>query len=157
VEGMLEGAHIRHNDNADIQLILIDMENGTKARHFWVQQGIIVAASPVIGYGLAFLYEIGFCGIFKIPREFIRLDLTSVFVAAGSLVGIILILYYTVDLFLILAPPRQSPLFRALARLLIITLFPITLLVLWWGLWSKLVWVAGIFCSMCFLSSSSLY
>lgn len=121
------------------------MQSSSETKGFWIWQGIVVAASPVIGYGLAFLYELGFCGVFKIPTEFITLDLTSVFIAAGSLVGILWILYGIVDLFLILAPPRQSPLFRELASLLAISLLPLGLLLLWWGLWERLIWVACVF------------
>jgi len=118
-----------------------DMQKGEQIRGFWIWQGIIVAASPVIGYGLAFLYELGFCVVFKIPKEFITLNLTTVFVAAGSLLGIVWLLYWFAEIFLMLIP-RKHPLFRELILLLTVLLLLLGFLILWWGLWERVISVA---------------
>lgn len=126
-------------------------QSSSETRGFWISQGIIVALSPVIGYGLAFLYELGFCLVFEIPREFITLNLTAVFIAAGSLVVIIFIFYWLIDIFLRLVPQRDSLLFRELGLFLAISLLPVGLLILWWGLWERLIVVAGVFFFFVFL------
>lgn len=123
----------------------VDAQRSSQTRGFWIWQGIIIAASPAIGYGLAFLYEVGFCGVFKIPKEFITLNLTQVFIAAGSLIGIIFLLYWFVELFLMLMPDRKSPLHRELVSLLIISVASFALLVVFWGLWERVIYVAAIF------------
>lgn len=116
-------------------------QSSSETRGFWIWQGIIVAASPVIGYGLAFVYELGFCQVFDIPTEFITLNLTSVFIAAGSLIGIVLILYWFAELFLMLVPARKPPLFRELVFLLILLLFNLGFIILWWGMWERVIYV----------------
>ena len=128
-----------------------DMQSGGETRGFWIWQGIIVAAIPVIGYGLAFLYEVGFCSAFKIPKEFITLNLTTVFVAAGSLLGVVFVLYWFAEFILMLLSMRKSPLFRELRSFLIILLLSLGFVIVWWGLWERVFFIAFILLWFAFL------
>jgi len=98
------------------------IESGGKGRNLWVSQGIVVAAVPLIGYAMAFLYEVGFCGEFGIPLEFISVNLTTVFIAVGTLLLVVAISLFYVVLVMNLA-----------------------VAIIFWGLWYELIMVAFLF------------
>jgi len=54
--------------------------------------GVIVAVGPVVGYSMAFLQELGFCSYFKIPSDFIQLNLTKTLIAVGQGLGLALVI-----------------------------------------------------------------
>jgi hypothetical protein len=47
-------------------------------------EGLILASVPAAGYGLAFVYEAGFCAYHRIPPHLIVPSITTVIVAAGA-------------------------------------------------------------------------
>ena len=47
----------------------------------------VAAVSPVLGYGLAYVYQLGFCNYFNIPIELIKLDWTTILVAIAAAFG----------------------------------------------------------------------
>jgi hypothetical protein len=67
----------------------------------WVSDRIIIAAVPLIGYILSFVYEAGYAGVFKIPLYFITIDLTTVLVATGSLLLFAIFFLVLLDLLFI--------------------------------------------------------
>jgi len=53
---------------------------------------LLIATSPILGYGLAYVYQLGYCSYFNIPTEFIKLDLTMVLVAIAGTAGVLFFL-----------------------------------------------------------------
>lgn len=118
-----------------------ETENGRKSRTLW----LTIAAVPLIGYAMAFLYEVGFCGEFGIPREFISLSLTRVFIAAGALVGVAFVMFWFVELFLHFAPQPERLIFKHLAFFFSIFLLNLAMSIVFWGLWREIIMVWLIF------------
>ena len=54
----------------------------------WMSVAVVIAAIPVVGHLLAFIYEVGFTREFGIPVQLITVSLTTVFVAVGGLFSI---------------------------------------------------------------------
>lgn len=74
------------------------MENTSEANHkwhYWLLSSLILAAIPIIGYSLAFVYESQYCKFFGIPREFIFIDWTSLIIAIGSFIGYFVLVFAT--------------------------------------------------------------
>lgn len=58
----------------------------------WITVSIILAALPALGYILAFVYEVEYCRVFNIPREFVMISFTNLIIAIGSILGVSIIL-----------------------------------------------------------------
>lgn len=117
-----------------------------KSANLLVQQGLVVAAVPLIGYAMAFVYEVGFCSEFRIPREFISINLTTVFIAVGALLGVIAAIYFLVNMFLIVVPkPKNRVLRRELSAFYAVSLIILVIVIIFWGLWLELISVAVLF------------
>lgn len=74
------------------------METTSEANHkwhYWLLSSLILAAIPVIGYSLAFIYESQYCKFFGIPREFIVIDWTSLIIAISSFIGYFVLVFVT--------------------------------------------------------------
>lgn len=118
----------------------------------WITEGLIITASPIVGYMLSFLYEMGFAGVFKIPSQFITISLTNFFVATGSLFMIALLLFQLSNLAFVVfsgLSTSDSPVYRRLVRLSPGLLFSMVLLLLTVGtrssVWISVVGVSAIF------------
>lgn len=67
------------------------METGNHIRRpepFRLPKGFAIALLPIAGYGLAFAYDLGWCQLFGIPVQLIKLDLTTGFVAGLALLTV---------------------------------------------------------------------
>ena len=92
---------------------------------------LIVAASPVLGYGLAYVYQLGYCSVFNIPTELIKLDLTTVLVAIAGTFGVLFLFAWFFLMFWI-TPRNISSIGQKIyvSLLLLIFLFVFSLLFL---------------------------
>lgn len=70
---------------------MADSNDGGASRG-WLVQGVVGAGLPVLGYVVAFVYELGYCTVFKLPDAAISLDmiavLRAVFWTASGLGGV---------------------------------------------------------------------
>src|SRR3989338_3977635 len=84
----------------------------------WISEGLIIAASPIIAYLITFTYEASFSGVFEIPFQFITLNLTTVFVVASVLIGVVLLLCSTGNFVYTYVVPKSedNPIYRSLVR-----------------------------------------
>jgi hypothetical protein len=82
----------------------------------WASEAIILAASPVFAYLIAFLYEAGFALVFQIPLQFITLSLTTIFIVAGALLFLGLFLFWVGHLILGVIAPADDPIRARMAR-----------------------------------------
>lgn len=76
----------------------------------WLQWlGIVIPASPVLGYGLAYVRELGYCNFYKIPNEFITLDWTTILVAIAASLGALTLFSWFVIAIIASRPYNISP------------------------------------------------
>ena len=66
---------------------------------------LIIAISPVLGYSLAYVYQLGYCSVFNIPTDLIKLDLTTVLMAIAGTLGVLF--FFSGFIFMILSIPRN--------------------------------------------------
>lgn len=64
---------------------------------------VIITAAPALGYGLAYVYELGYCEAYHIPFDLIRLELTTILVAIAASLGGLAILAWLI--FLLMSVP----------------------------------------------------
>jgi len=121
------------------------IESGGKGRNLWVSQGIVVAAVPLIGYAMAFLYEVGFCGEFGIPLEFISVNLTTVFIAVGTLLLVVAIIFYVISLLMMIPEPKHPVIRWQLSLFYVVLVMNLAVAIIFWGLWYELIMVAFLF------------
>lgn len=61
-----------------------DMDNKSD----WLKWlGVSIAASPALGYALAYCYERGYCDFFKIPTDLIKIEWPTIFMAILAALG----------------------------------------------------------------------
>lgn len=60
----------------------------------WIPLLIVIATA--LGYGLAYVHELGYCEVYHIPVDLIRLDLTTILVAITASLGGLAILVWLV-------------------------------------------------------------
>ena len=71
---------------------------------------LLIGIAPALGYAFAYVHELGYCGVYNIPPDFIRLDLTTILVAiAAALIGLVLLAW---SLSLILSIPLYMSMIR---------------------------------------------
>jgi hypothetical protein len=63
--------------------------NGTEKQSTWVNPTVGIAVGSVLSYCYAYAYEKGFCDVFGIPVELIRLDIARVLIVGGLLIGVV--------------------------------------------------------------------
>lgn len=83
-------------------------------------EGVIIAASPVLAYLYTYRYESAFASIFKIPPEFIELNLTTFFVMAGRLALVlffVIIIYNLLYQFLAIPFKKEEVIYRRIIAL----------------------------------------
>jgi len=61
--------------------------NEEKPKYQSFVTGLVVASIPIAGYLVAFAYEKGVADYFRIPDQLITLDWTTMFIAAGAVLG----------------------------------------------------------------------
>ncbi len=54
-----------------------------KGTHNWINEGVLIASAPVIGYLFALLYERSYSQYFGIPYDIIRIESSSILVSTG--------------------------------------------------------------------------
>jgi hypothetical protein len=89
---------------------------------------LLIGGVPALGYAVAYVYELGYCGVYHIPSDLIRLDLTTILLPiAASLIGLALFAWFffaTLTIPLYINPTLQKIL---LSILLFICLFGLSL------------------------------
>lgn len=69
----------------------------------WIRISLLIA--PPLGYLLAYTHELGYCNVFKIPKELILLDWTTVIVGVSATFGASLLLVWFITMLFL---PMQS-------------------------------------------------
>jgi len=69
------------------------MDSTTDWRH-WI--GAVIVLAPPLGYGLAYVHELGYFDFYKIPMDFISLNWTTIFVAISASLGALFLLLWFV-------------------------------------------------------------
>jgi hypothetical protein len=103
----------------------------------WLSDGLVIAFSPILASLFAFVYESGYASYFNIPQSFISISLTSVFVVAGALLAIFMMLFGLTSLVLSCFPPVLTPIHRRILCVLPVLLLCIGFVVLFdrWQDW----------------------
>jgi len=60
---------------------------------------LIVALAPAAGYGVAYAHEFGYLVVFRVPPEFISLQLSTVLIATASLGLVGFFVFYAIDFY----------------------------------------------------------
>jgi hypothetical protein len=82
----------------------------------WISEGIILAGSPLAGYLIAFRYESGYSGFFKIPPEFININIISIFIATGAIYSLLFMILSLVAPILMVVPYSQTYIWEKVVR-----------------------------------------
>lgn len=80
-------------------------QNSVNENTGWNWFRIVLVIAPALGYTLAYTYEIGYCNVFKIPKEFIFLNWTTVIIGITAAFGGSLLMIWFVMMLLV---PRQA-------------------------------------------------
>ena len=64
-----------------------------------LSDALIIAAIPVVAYFLQYVYYIGYFSVFKLPRQFIILDIKEVFIVISGLTGFSIVFWLLVNFF----------------------------------------------------------
>lgn len=64
-----------------------------------LSEGFIIGAISLLGYLCAYLYEYSYLDYFKIPKEFVSLNLTNIFIAVLSITGLVVTLLVLLNVF----------------------------------------------------------
>lgn len=62
-----------------------------------LSEGIVLAAMPVFGYWVAYLYELGFCKFFAIPAELIEIGIPIILAAILGIIFVMGFIQMTID------------------------------------------------------------
>jgi len=105
-----------------------------------ITKGAVISAVPLVGYGLAFLYELGYGSHFRIPGDLINVGLVQVFVAISALFAILIMLFVVSNLVYIIAAnvdgvDRKDPVVRSFSRLVPLALILGAFLLLYRSYW----------------------
>ena len=129
---------------------MIDGERGGASK-YWVTRGLVIIALPTFLYVLAFVYEVGFARVFRIPVKFITVGVTDVFVVGGILCAVLLALFWLVEPFFLLLPRDRSPVFQGVLRCFPGVVLLAALVVLYGRRWHEWVWAAAALTFILFL------
>jgi hypothetical protein len=93
-------------------------ENTRKTPAGWISEGLLIAAIPTVGYGLALTYELGYLEHFGIPQDLVKVDSSQILLACGVVLGVLAVLYNWCNIAYILAPrvPLSDPIVRCVLR-----------------------------------------
>jgi hypothetical protein len=106
--------------------IAITMEN-VKQNNPKISEGIILALASASAYLFAYLYEIGYAIIFKIPESLISVSPTAILTFGAILISIFLLFVPIANLFLMIVFARAHP---ALQRAIIPVILLFTFLII---------------------------
>lgn len=99
---------------------------------FWLTEGVIVAATPLLAYALCFIYEAGYCNYFLIPPSLIDISFSTVMKTLGFLIIFVFVLVWTITFFLNLYRKKPDVLaFRILALALSVIAFVVIPLIIY--------------------------
>jgi hypothetical protein len=82
-----------------------------------LSDSIIIAATAPIAFLFAFVFEAGYCSVFRIPLEFISVSLTNVFFAGASFILIGIFLIILIDLISMILTNVATPLNQSILTL----------------------------------------
>jgi hypothetical protein len=92
-----------------------ESENQSKAG-LLLREGVLVAALPALGYLCAYLYEIGFANYFRLPADFVAVDLRALLSAAVGITFVFFIGMSIVSFVSLRFGARDHPLLLLLGR-----------------------------------------
>lgn len=92
----------------------------TPLQHGWMTEGIVIAAVPVAAYLAAFVYEAGYFTVFSIPLALVRVDLTTVFIALGALVAVLVFVFALANTIYVLLPGSKGVIHRSVVRIIFV-------------------------------------
>ena len=72
-------------------------EDSSRTTTFWkfpFSETVVLAATPLVGYLLAYVYEVGYVGYFGVPTDLVSIDIPRIFVATFALLIFVLILFF---------------------------------------------------------------
>lgn len=70
---------------------------------------VVIAVGPVLGYGLAYVYELGYFTFYKIPTDFIVLSWTTILVAVAASLAALFFVIWVVALMVVIRPLKLNP------------------------------------------------
>jgi len=78
----------------------------------WISEGLLIACAPVAAYLLTLSYISGYSSYFKIPMEFLSLNVTTLFAVGGNVVTVGLFAYAVFLTLFLLWPHSDSPILK---------------------------------------------
>jgi hypothetical protein len=69
---------------------------------------VVIAVGPVLGYGLAYVYELGYFNFYKIPTDFIVLNWTTVLVAVAASLAALYFLVWVLAILALIKPLKMN-------------------------------------------------
>jgi hypothetical protein len=115
---------------------------GKKEKKSWMPEGLILAAGPVLAYGIVFAHEVGYADVFEIPLGFVSIDVTSILIVTVAMVPVLYALSWLAYMGLSLLPAHDSPIRQRLQRLLVPSLLFVLFLMLYGARWLEWLWTA---------------
>jgi hypothetical protein len=109
---------------------------------------VMIALATAGAYLIAFAFEAGYFRQFSLPLDLIRVELSSMLVALGSLCGGVFAIYHVANLVILIQPNNKRRVianYYKLASLLIIVFIPLLYLSYGEGLFAEMAIVAGFF------------
>lgn len=89
-----------------------------------ITEGVLIAALPVIGYWLAYLYQLGYCTYFNIPTVFIEISILNIMIALVGFASIIAsINFYGEPIYQFIRIFLPHPLNKIFVKILLIVSF----------------------------------
>lgn len=81
----------------------------SKLKDSKISEGVIIALSSACAYLFSFYYEKGYASVFKIPTQFISVNLTSILTYGTILIAVMMFVMPMVNLLLMLSLGRIRP------------------------------------------------
>ncbi len=104
----------------------------------WLSEGLLLAGLTALSYAVTFAYEAGYSTYFGIPKQLIAVNLTTMLIAAGSLLGA-MVMVYSIANFLWMLSPKQDDLVsfvvRRYIKIVIICFIAVLPLIRHWQAW----------------------
>lgn len=110
-----------------------DSSQTARERSNWLIYSLVIAGIPIMGYILAWTYELAFCSVFHIPRELIAVSWTNIIIAISSIIGsaviILGLLQIPISLRTLGIRPRNIIIRRLIVHLVMFSFFGIIFMV----------------------------
>lgn len=120
------------------------IQGGEKPTSPWRWLALIIAVSPILaalGYGITYLYEWGYCNVFRIPMGFIQISPANVLLAGGAVLGVGVLITFVLGMAYF--APSQSwfkklgPVWRRLTVSLPFLSIPLIYMIRWPLIWPE--------------------